>query len=408
MITSEPTCTEVGVKTYSCNRCGEEKTEDIPATGHNWDTETTIDKEPTCKKAGQKSIHCLTCGAIKEGSEEAIPALRHKWDDGVVTTEPTCTESGKRTYTCYRCGRTRIAPISSLGHQLTVASAKAATCEEDGNIAYWTCERYGKIFSDEAGAGEISASDTIVPSTGHAWDEGTVTKEATCTQSGEKTYTCTNDPAHKKTETIPATGVHSWSDWAVKTPASAGVKGEEVRTCSVCGTVESRDIAALPVPETENTNGGTGQPETDPNTTPNRPDISNPGATPAAAAAAETNVTHMSENADPAGATIGVLRLKASRISKKFITVSWKPAAGANRYIVYGARCGTKYAKLGIVSGTSFKHKGLLKGKYYKYVVLALAPDGHVVAVSKSIHVATKGGKVGNFTKVIINRKKVS
>ena len=50
----------------------------------------------------------------------------------------------------------------------------------------------------------------------------------------------------------------------------------------------------------------------------------------------------------------------------------------------------------------------LKKGTYYKYVVIAYKMTGagqKVIASSKTIHVATAGGKVGNYKKVKLNKK---
>ncbi len=44
--TKEATCSETGVKTYTCSRCGGTKTEDIPKTKHNY--EEHVVKAPTC------------------------------------------------------------------------------------------------------------------------------------------------------------------------------------------------------------------------------------------------------------------------------------------------------------------------------------------------------------------------
>ena len=52
--------------------------------------------------------------------------------------------------------------------------------------------------------------------------------------------------------------------------------------------------------------------------------------------------------------------------------------------------------------------KKLRKGTYYKYMVVALNEKGEVVAISKLIHVATKGGKVGNCKKLKVNKSKVN
>lgn len=75
----------------------------------------------------------------------------------------------------------------------------------------------------------------------HVWDEGKVTKEATCTEDGVKTYTCTVC-GETKTEAIPATG-HSFGEWKVTKAATCTEKGEETRECA-CGAKEVREISA--------------------------------------------------------------------------------------------------------------------------------------------------------------------
>lgn len=90
---------------------------------------------------------------------------------------------------------------------------------------------------------------------------------------------------------------------------------------------------------------------------------------------------------------------------------------GAKKYVVYGNQCGkTKrmqrltetgknkltFKKL-TVNGKTIKVK---KGTYYKFVVLAIDKNDRVVSTSKVVHVATKGGKVGNHKKVTTKAKK--
>ena len=85
-------------------------------------------------------------------------------------------------------------------------------------------------------------SVTIDPCT-HSWNAGTVTKEATCTENGVKTYTCTvAGCGDTKTEVIPATG-HTFGSWKVTTEATCTDKGVETRECA-CGEKETREIAA--------------------------------------------------------------------------------------------------------------------------------------------------------------------
>ena len=61
-VQKEATCTEEGSKLYTCIVCGDTKTEVIPAAGHNYSTEWTIDKEATTTEEGSKSHHCTVCG----------------------------------------------------------------------------------------------------------------------------------------------------------------------------------------------------------------------------------------------------------------------------------------------------------------------------------------------------------
>ena len=74
-ITKKATCTTQGVKTYNCSGCGSSYTEEIPATGHDWDSEYTVDKEPTYSKTGKKSIHCLNDGCTAKEDSVIIPML---------------------------------------------------------------------------------------------------------------------------------------------------------------------------------------------------------------------------------------------------------------------------------------------------------------------------------------------
>ena len=52
-------------------------------------------------------------------------------------------------------------------HNMQATAAKAATCTEDGNIAYWYCTKCEKYFSNESGTVEINRTNTIIEKTGH-------------------------------------------------------------------------------------------------------------------------------------------------------------------------------------------------------------------------------------------------
>ena len=107
----------------------------------------------------------------------------------------TCANDASHT-------ETRAIPKLSHVHDLTATAAKAATCEEAGNIAYWTCSGCGKVFSDAEGTTEIEQSATVTQPTGHDWGEWTVTTPATEDADGVETRTCANDASHQETRAI--------------------------------------------------------------------------------------------------------------------------------------------------------------------------------------------------------------
>lgn len=63
MVTTNPTCTEAGIKTRECD-CGVTERAEVPAAGHNWDA-GTITREPTSEANGVKTYTCLVCKATK-------------------------------------------------------------------------------------------------------------------------------------------------------------------------------------------------------------------------------------------------------------------------------------------------------------------------------------------------------
>ena len=60
VITKEPTCTEAGIKTYTCTECNGTKTEEIPALGHTWSSWTTTSEATVFAKEVQKRT-CSVC-----------------------------------------------------------------------------------------------------------------------------------------------------------------------------------------------------------------------------------------------------------------------------------------------------------------------------------------------------------
>lgn len=153
-VTTEPTETTPGVRTFTCAVCRATRTETIPATGAH-DYQFTRNVAPTCTADGYDLYTCSGCGATEKRNSK--PALGHKWDSGTVTTEPTEATPGERTYTCTVCGQTKNETIPATGAHT------------------------------------------------HVWDNGTVTIAPTETTPGVRTYTCTIC-GQTKSEIIPATG----------------------------------------------------------------------------------------------------------------------------------------------------------------------------------------------------------
>ncbi|MGN0462684.1 MAG: hypothetical protein ACI4HZ_09610 [Ruminococcus sp.] len=101
------------------------------------------------------------------------------------------------------------------------------------------------------------------------------------------------------------------------------------------------------------------------------------------------------------------LMLKATSPKDKTVKLTWTKLKGVKGYIVYGVRCGNDLKKIKTVKGNSYTIKNLKKGKYYKYMVVAYKTvNGKQVTISNSkvAHVAVKGGKYGNATKITVNK----
>ncbi len=132
-VTKEATCTEKGIRTYTCS-CGNTYTESIEAAGHKPVTDPAV--APTETTAGKtEGSHCSVCKEVLK-KQEAIPALgkpehTHSYQSA-VTKEATCTEKGIRTYTC-SCGNKYTEELAVLSHKYIV-KVSPATVKNNGKI----------------------------------------------------------------------------------------------------------------------------------------------------------------------------------------------------------------------------------------------------------------------------------
>ena len=231
----EATCTNEGSAVYKCSNCGIMKTEVVPKLEHTWQSKYTLDIEPTCIEDGQKSIHCKVCDAVKEDSISRIKATGHNWNSGKILKASTCSEKGEKTYTCTVCGTVQNEKLPLTEHKEVKDTAVAATCETAGKTEGSHCSVCNKVIK----------AQTTVPALGHNWDSGKITKAATCTTAGTKTYTCTRCQK-TKAEEIEAIGHKEVKDTAVAATCETAGKTEGSH-CGICNTIikEQKTIPAL-------------------------------------------------------------------------------------------------------------------------------------------------------------------
>ena len=232
-VTTKPSCITPGVKTYTCSACQKEKTEKIPATGH-LHTEIRNKKEATCREDGYTGdVYCKDCGEKLFNGKTIAKTTEHTWDAGKVTKAATCTEKGLKLYTCTVCDKVRTEEIPATGHQHTeVRNVKEATCTKAG----YTGDTYCKDCGEKISSGEVIAK------LAHTWDEGNITKEADCKETGVMTYTCHKCGA-TKTEDISRTE-HTWDEGEVTTAPTCTKPGVRTYTCSVCKATRTETIKA--------------------------------------------------------------------------------------------------------------------------------------------------------------------
>lgn len=203
----EPTCTADGSAFYSCSTCGGTKTENLPATGHQYGepawtwigyesasatftcandasheetvaaaVTSAVTKEPTCTEDGLRTYTASVTFGEKNYTDTKTEGIKatgeHVWDNGVVTTEPTCTAKGVKTYTCTKCSATKTEELNALGHNYETKRTEP-TCEKDGKEEE-VCSRCGDVrFS------------RVLPATGHSYRWDPRTSRTVCENCGK-------------------------------------------------------------------------------------------------------------------------------------------------------------------------------------------------------------------------------
>ena len=190
-ITTQPTCTEKGVRTYTCKRegCGHSYTEDVAIDPNAHDIENHVAKAATCTEDGYEAYETCKRTGCEYTTYQKIDAIGHKNKVHHAKVEAKCTETGTIEYwSCPDCGKnysdvdcTKVVTdltIKALDHDIENHVAKAATCTEDGWDAYDTCKREGCKYT----------TYKKIDALGHDYAESTVA--ATETEDGYKYYVC--------------------------------------------------------------------------------------------------------------------------------------------------------------------------------------------------------------------------
>jgi hypothetical protein len=189
-----------------------------------------------------------------EDCDNIVGITPHKFGEGVVTTPATEESDGLMTYKCSVCGFEKNEVIAKLPvghkHELQKVDGVEPTCVDKGVETYYVCS-CGMKFADEQGENEISypvvidekghtpvdfgehvdptcdtagiekgkkcsdcgiiiTEEKMISPLGHIWNEGAITKHATCFSEGVKTFECTVCGA-KKTEAVAIdANAHVW------------------------------------------------------------------------------------------------------------------------------------------------------------------------------------------------------
>ena len=191
---SSPKCADKFYADAACSATIDKVETPIDPAAHDGETEVRNAAEATEDADGYTGdTYCLGCGKLKEQGS-VIPKLAHT-------------------------------------HTMTKTEEKPATCEEDGNIAYFTCEKCGNKYADEEGTRLLTDDEIVLTKTGHRYGE----EWKTDAESHWHECTC-----GKRADT----GTHDLGEWTITKAAGAAESGSRERKCSTCGYTQTETIAA--------------------------------------------------------------------------------------------------------------------------------------------------------------------
>ena len=229
----------------------------------------TVTKQATCTEEGETTFEATFENEAFETQRKTIDipvdSEAHQWRNWTVTKEPTTTDPGEATRVCDfdsdHVQKYEI-PATDAGYEYKHVEAKEPTCDEDGCIEHWVVDQaegrkyFVAIDNDVDKKVEVEEEDVVVKALGHI--DGAVAHEliapATCEESGayEGVVYCDNcgKELYRSPEPIAIAPLgHDWGEWVVTKEATETEEGLETRTCSRCDKTETRPIDKLE-PET--------------------------------------------------------------------------------------------------------------------------------------------------------------
>lgn len=294
-VTTAPTCTADGEKTFKCKTCDAalpEKTETVPALGHDVDAEAFVNDGTNhwnvCEREGcgakvnetahemffgqYSETHCAeVCDICLYVDEESMVA--HAFDEGTETKAATCSKVGTKTYTCENCGYEHDEEISMTAH--TYDTTKHVS---DGENHWYACSAcgaadetsvtpcsYGEATVTPPVAGSCAPGKSVETCTGCGFEKATAIpsdaahKLANATFDGENTvsYTCTecasvfsvSGAGNLYDYETSATSVKSWTSVACwKNEVVEGADGNHYVSATVAEKIENPDAHYLQGP----------------------------------------------------------------------------------------------------------------------------------------------------------------
>ena len=226
-VTVPATCHSKGETSYCCTVCGKVmRTEEIGMSAHSWNA-GEVTTAATCTEKGERTYTCTNDGCGETRTEE-IAALGHDWQTKWTFDENNTTVH-EHWHACNRCDERK-----DVGdcHAVTIIEAQDVTCTVDGRTEGVECDICKKTIKESTvikAQGHVKGTEYVITDAGH---------QVKCSVCGE----VTGDPvAHKYVDGVCECG-REITVAEIKALYDAGAKNSN-GTFKLEGKVKAIDIA---------------------------------------------------------------------------------------------------------------------------------------------------------------------